>query len=218
MRSAPRTTIWLAAECLLLFGGLPFALWLFRMQAALFAVLWLVAIGCWLALRKHGSESPQAPLEPEEHSWHALKPLMLRFALSAAGLTVLLALVDPKRLLEFPREQPSLWAAVMVFYPLFSVLPQELIYRAFFFRRYAPLFRTPFLMICANALAFGHAHLLFNNAVAYVLSILGGWIFAQSYHQTRSLKRVCLEHALYGCFIFTVGLGHYFHAGSVARY
>jgi hypothetical protein len=31
---------------------------------------------------------------------------------------------------------PPLWAAIIVLYPIFSVYPQETIYRAFLFRRY----------------------------------------------------------------------------------
>ncbi len=43
----------------------------------------------------------------------------------------------------------------------------------------------------------------------------GGWLFADTYRQSRSLWLVCLEHALYGDLIFTIGLGTFFYHGAV---
>ncbi|MCB9846909.1 MAG: CPBP family intramembrane metalloprotease [Phycisphaeraceae bacterium] len=118
-------------------------------------------------------------------------------------------------LLGMPRNNTGLYMAIMLLYPLFSVYPQELIYRAFFFHRYAVLFRTPGLMIAASALAFGWAHLIFENVLAVALSAVGGALFAWTYHRSRALSACWLEHSIYGDWLFTVGLGWYFFTGSV---
>jgi hypothetical protein len=121
------------------------------------------------------------------------------------------ALFDRDNLFNLPREQPWLWLAICVGYPLFSVYPQELLYRAFLFHRYAPVFRRPW---AASAVAFGFVHLLFGNVLAVVATLAGGWLFARRYQRTGSLLVVSVEHALYGITIFTVGLGQYFYHGA----
>ena len=46
------------------------------------------------------------------------------------------------------------------------------------------------------------------------MTAAGGWLFARDYARHRSLTLVCLEHAAYGCVIFTVGLGRFFYSGA----
>jgi membrane protease YdiL (CAAX protease family) len=102
----------------------------------------------------------------------------------------------------------------MLLYPLVSVYPQELIYRVFFFHRYAPLFGSGLLMIAASALAFGFVHIIFGNWLAVVLCIIGGFLFSLTYQHSGSLLFTCLDHAIFGNFIFTIGLGQFFYHGS----
>jgi hypothetical protein len=42
-------------------------------------------------------------------------------------------------------------------------------------------------------------------------------MFAYSYRQHRSLKWSVIEHAVYGCFVFTAGIGFYFLIGGATR-
>lgn len=123
--------------------------------------------------------------------------------------------VYPGRWLELPRLYPRIWVLVMILYPLASVVAQEMIYRVFFFHRFAPLFRHPRVLIVVSSLLFGLHHALFGNALAVVLSTLGGFKFAATYRRTGSYWTVCIEHALYGCAIFTLGLGRFFYAGTL---
>ena len=51
--------------------------------------------------------------------------------------------------------------------------------------------------------------------LAVALCVIGGWLFADTYSRTRSLWLASAEHALYGCLVFTVGLGRYFYGGTV---
>jgi membrane protease YdiL (CAAX protease family) len=55
---------------------------------------------------------------------------------------------------------------------------------------------------------FAYAHIVFRSGVALALTLAGGVLFARTYARTRSLLVCQIEHALYGCFLFTIGLGH----------
>jgi uncharacterized protein len=139
-----------------------------------------------------------------------LKGILVRFCLSAVGLIAVTSALFPERLFDLPRTAPLRWALLLASYPLISVYPQELLYRAFFARRYRELFPRVGDFLPASALVFAWVHIIFRNPLAVLLTLIGGWFFAQTYAQTRSLRLVCLEHSLYGGLIFSVGLGEFF--------
>ncbi|GJQ30211.1 MAG: hypothetical protein HBSAPP03_20950 [Phycisphaerae bacterium] len=114
----------------------------------------------------------------------------------------------PDWFLSLPRERPGLWLLICVAYPLFSVYPQNVVYRAFIFHRYRGVFADESSLIWASAAAFSWAHVVFHHPIAILLTFAGGLIFAQTYRRSRSLLLVSLEHALYGLLVFTIGLGH----------
>lgn len=101
----------------------------------------------------------------------------------------------------------------MALYPFLSALPQELIFRVFFFHRLQPLFRKPGLLAAASAVSFAWLHGIFDNGVAPLVSLAGGLLFARSDLRTASLGAVSLEHALYGNLLFTLGWGVHFYRG-----
>jgi membrane protease YdiL (CAAX protease family) len=139
------------------------------------------------------------------------------FFVCTAALTAGVLLFLPDLFLSLPRRNPVLWGFVMVAYPLLSVYPQEIIYRVYFFHRYRVLFPTAAWMTVANAAAFAYAHVIFRNPTAVLLTLIGGSLFAWTYWRTRSAAATWVEHALYGCVIFTVGLGRYFFLGATGR-
>jgi len=143
----------------------------------------------------------------------ALPSIVALWCVAAVVATVGVAVFQPAHLVDLPRQQPLLWLAVCVGYPVFSVYPQELLFRAFLMLRYAPLFRSPRARAAGSAVAFGFAHILFGNWLAVALTLVGGWRFARRYERSRSLLTVGVEHAGYGLIIFTVGLGRYFYHG-----
>ncbi len=220
--------LWLWAECLLLFGGTPFLFYYlvttppaeipidlgFELRRSLFPLLWLIAI---VAMYRY-KRTYQQRIFPAMDWPDFRRRILPRFALSAIFMLGVVLVLAPERLFQFPLERPRLWMLVMIFYPLFSVVPQEIIFRLFFFERYAPLFKEGWPMILASGLAFGHGHLLFNNNFAYFMSIAGGILFSITYARTRNLSLVWLEHAIYGQCVFTVGLGWYFYTGAAAAH
>lgn len=101
--------------------------------------------------------------------------------------------------------------AFLFYYGLLLVYPQEIIFRAFFFHRYAPLLRSPVALIAASSAAFGWMHVIYLNATAIVLTLLGGVLMGITYHRTRSMLAVTVEHAVLGWFTFIVGFGPNFY-------
>ncbi len=116
--------------------------------------------------------------------------------------------------MRFPLDRFVIWYAVMILYPLLSIIPQEILYRSYYFHRFSRLFGEGWYGILVNGLVFGLSHIILNNWVAPVCCTIGGVLFAYSYRQHRSLKWAVIEHSFYGCWIFTVGFGWYFFTGN----
>jgi len=152
-------------------------------------------------------------------NWRAARrelPRMLGLALlAAAAVTGLVLIIEPGLTLSLIRERPWLWVAIMFGYPLASVYPQEVIYRALIFHRYRPLFRSDLAVVIASAAAFAYAHIVLWNWLAIGATLIGGALFGWTYLRSRSVAATAIEHAIYGCFMFTIGLGRYFYGGAV---
>ena len=208
--------LWLVGEFLFLMVALPTLLYLLLPLKLLLPTIWLAALLCHMGYRRLMHHPFRTTWRGAAFQWAQVAPLLLRFALSAVLLTGATMLVHPDFLFSFVRTSPAFWLLVMVLYPLLSVVPQEIIFRSFFFARYGTLFTKPWMLVLASGLAFGFAHILFHNWVAPILCVIGGVMFAQTYQKHRSLMLVAFEHALYGDFLFTLGLGKYFYHGAVA--
>jgi membrane protease YdiL (CAAX protease family) len=116
-------------------------------------------------------------------------------------------LTDREALFNVLLNKPILWIFILFVYSFFSVYPQELIYRTFYFDRYNEFFKNDNLFIFINAIIFAIAHIFFKNALVLILTFLGGLLFAITYLKTKSTLLVSIEHAIYGCWLFTVGMG-----------
>jgi membrane protease YdiL (CAAX protease family) len=138
-------------------------------------------------------------------------------AVAAAVIFALVLALIPQRLFGLPRFMPETWALVMLFYPLVSVLGQEVLFRPLFFRRYGDLFGGPLTRVLANAGVFSLTHAFYQNWVALTLTFLGGLIFAEVYRRTRSFPLVFVLHTIAGQLIFTSGLGVYFYHGAIPQ-
>lgn len=215
-RSGRPSALGFATRCVefaVLFAGIPTLIALDVLTVPLIPFLLLVSLGCLLLLlRDRGFDRRQLGNWPAaaEHA----KSMVTTFAVGALGIGAFVAFYEPERLFELVQRRPVLWLAIMILYPLLSVYPQELLYRTFFFHRYRSLFPNRYAMIGASALAFGYMHIVFLNVIAVLMTLAGGVLFARRYDETRSTLAASIEHALYGCFIFTIGLGWYFYSGS----
>ena len=136
-------------------------------------------------------------------------------AVLATGVALLTTL-RPEALWALPRHNPGLMLAIWALYPLLSALPQELVFRALFFHRYAPLLPRGQGALVLNAAVFAFAHLMYWSPVVLAMTFVGGWIFARAYVR-RGFPAAWMLHALAGNAIFAVGLGVWFYSGNVAR-
>jgi membrane protease YdiL (CAAX protease family) len=135
------------------------------------------------------------------------KETIVKLVLIALITSLFVWITDRENLFEVLRNKPKLWIFILFIYSIFSVYPQELIYRTFFFQRYQALFSNEKLFLFLNAIVFSLGHIFFKNALVMVLTFLGGILFALTFNKTKSTLLVSIEHAIYGSWLFTVGMG-----------
>lgn len=132
----------------------------------------------------------------------------IKFLIVSFVTTLFVWKTDASALFEVVLNKPKLWLFILFVYTFLSVYPQELIYRTFFFQRYEGLFKSKVLFIFVNGILFSLGHLFFKNILVLILTFIGGIAFAMTYKKTNSTLLVSIEHALYGCWLFTVGMGN----------
>ena len=113
----------------------------------------------------------------------------------------------PEKLFYVVINNPKLWITMSLVYTFVSVIPQEFVYRSFFFKRYQEVISPYFLFAAVSAITFSFAHFFLNNTLVFVLTFLGGILFTSSYKKHGSLWLVSAEHSAYGVWLFTIGLG-----------
>lgn len=173
----------------------------------------VLALVAWVVLWRDPSFD-RAHLTNIHGAARSVGPVLLRTTMLCAALGIAVWRLAPQLLFHFVKTAPGFWAVVMLLYPLLSVYPQELIFRAYFFHRYQPIFGAGWFMLVASALVFGFMHIALGNWISVALSTVGGFLFALTYQQSGSLLLACMEHALFGNFIFTIGLGQFFYHGT----
>ena len=212
-----RRTARLWAEFLILFLGMPLAMATVLSDRHPFAVLGVMTLVglALLAVTPGFRWRSLLPSQALGRHWRATAV----FLLGASGLIYAVTHTYlPHRLFAMPLYNERLWLMIMALYPIFSALPQELLYRSLFFERYGVLFGGHGrLAILVNGLCFGLAHLFFYNPVAILLSTLGGVAFAYAYVTYRSFPLAFLWHSLAGQLVFTIGLGLFFYHGAIGR-
>ena len=202
-----RWHLWL--ELVVVFVGLP-AFAVYRPIPKI-PVLLALALVCALALARDPGWD-RGEIDPARIPEGALRRLSLRFLGLVSPLAVLAVVaVGPEGMFELAREEPAEYALVALLYPVLSALPQEIVWRSFFFRRYAPLFGGGNRMVAASATAFAFLHVVYRNPIAVAVSFAGGLLFGDVYRRHRSLALVAVEHSLLGLWLFTIGLGRFFY-------
>lgn len=206
----------LAVELVGLFGVPPAVLlWLREsgVHVPVIPVILVALVICGVLAAADRTLSPGVP-EAGRSPTSERRRVLRTFGVGAIGLVGVTAVAAPAELFRLPFERTGLWLSILVIYPLLSVVPQELVFRAFFFHRYRALFESERGLWAASALTFGWVHALFGEPLSVVLSTIGGLLFGWTWMRTRSLVLVSIEHSLYGCFVFTVGLRAYFQSGA----
>lgn len=141
------------------------------------------------------------------------------FAAATAAIGgAILARIQPSALLILPRELPGLMLVIAVLYPPLSALPQELVFRPLFFRRYGGLLpRRPAAQVGLNAALFSAAHLMYWSWIVAAMTFAGGLVFAWSYRIRGNFPEAVVLHSVAGIVLFALGLGIFFYSGNITR-
>jgi membrane protease YdiL (CAAX protease family) len=205
-----------AIEFVLLFIAGPALFAYTRHRIPAIPALWVLMAWClWVLL--HDARFDRGHLWDAQAFWHYAPQVLGLFGFVLCIGIVLIRRHAPELFLGLPRSNPRIWALLMVFYPILSVYPQGIIFRAFIFDRYRDLFGPGWAIVTASAVAFTWVHIVFHNKLALILTGLGGVLFGLRYLQTGSLFISSFEHALYGCAIFTIGIGRSFYHAAMRR-
>jgi len=203
----------LVAELLLLFVGVPLLLLLVpHSNVVVVPVVWLAAYLCWRWLRRQEDFDPSRLFGVTDFRRQLFRTIRVFGPLGALAL-VLAYLAMPGDFLAFPKKMPLSWLAFLVGYPVFSAYPQEVIYRAYFYHRFRPLFPRTWQLVLANTLLFGWVHVFFGGWIMPVLGAAGGLLFSRTYFRSGSLLQAAIEHGLWGDLLLATGIGWAIYAG-----
>jgi membrane protease YdiL (CAAX protease family) len=133
--------------------------------------------------------------------------IVLRFGLSSVAILSIILIFSPSAFSQIPFNKPLNWITSSLSYLFMSVVPQELIYRAYLFHRYRLILRGKFLPVAISTLTFTFAHIVYENYFALILTLIGGYYFSRTYQKSRSLMVTVTEHFMYGMLIFSSGVG-----------
>jgi len=210
--SSPLRTLYLTVELLFLFVLIPFLFAFFKVNPVLIIPgLFSLTFITWRILQKDSNYRREYEFSVIKLRLFLPGFLVIGFLLAAVS-GIYLFNFEPDNFMFMPRRHTSIWVAVIFLYPIFSGLPQEFIYRRFFFTRYSSLMSEKDLILF-SAITFGFMHIIFHNLLAPSLSLAGGYLFARTFSQSRSIIITSIEHGLYGIIIFTTGLHNYFYDG-----
>jgi membrane protease YdiL (CAAX protease family) len=136
------------------------------------------------------------------------------FFLGALFSGMFYGIMNQENWFSLPRNSFNDWLMLLLLYPILSVMPQELIFRTYFFHRYKRIMPSKTVRIIVSASVFALAHIVYANVLAVLLAFLGGLLFSYTYAQSRSTFVCVIEHSLWGLWMFTLGLGDVLDAGA----
>ncbi|WP_448548597.1 CPBP family intramembrane glutamic endopeptidase [Thalassotalea fusca] len=200
-------------EFLCLFWIIPICLFAFREPLAPLIIPFIICVAllCSLILWRDDKLQKQwqrAKLLQRKH----FRPMWQSFLALAILTIIFVYFYTPNTLFDLPLNHTYSWLVLIVAYPLLSVVPQEVIFRIYFFHRFKKLFSSKLTCAWLSSICFGFAHIIYSNWIAVIFSFMGGLLFSFRFVQTKSIALVIVEHSLWGVFLFTIGLGSFFIA------
>ena len=107
-------------------------------------------------------------------------------------------------------------SVLLLFYLLFSVIPQEIIFRFLFFYKYKDYFNK-FEILLLNSLVFSFCHLIYFDIYILLFSFFGNLLFTFNYMQNKSLLVVIVEHFLLGQTFIILGFFDNFNFSLIKK-
>ena len=109
-----------------------------------------------------------------------------------------------------------LTSVLLLFYLLFSVIPQEIIFRFLFFYKYKDYFNK-FEILLLNSLVFSFCHLIYFDIYILLFSFFGNLLFTFNYMKNKSLLVVIIEHFLLGQTLIILGFFDNFNFSLIKK-
>jgi len=107
-------------------------------------------------------------------------------------------------------------SVLLLFYLLFSVIPQEIIFRFLFFYKYKDYFNK-FEILLVNSLVFSFCHLIYFDIYILLFSFFGNLLFTFNYMNNKSLLVVIVEHFLLGQTLIILGFFDNFNFSLIKK-
>ena len=107
-------------------------------------------------------------------------------------------------------------SVLLLFYLLFSVIPQEIIFRFLFFYKYKDYFNK-FEILLLNSLVFSFCHLIYFDIYILLFSFFGNLLFTFNYMKNKSLLLVIAEHFLLGQTLIILGFFDNFNFSLIKK-
>ena len=107
-------------------------------------------------------------------------------------------------------------SVLLLSYLLFSVIPQEIIFRFLFFYKYKDYFNK-FEILLLNSLVFSFCHLIYFDIYILLFSFLGNLLFTLNYMKNKSLLVVIVEHFLLGQTLIILGFFDNFNFSLIKK-
>ncbi|MBO9449088.1 CPBP family intramembrane metalloprotease [Tropicibacter sp. R16_0] len=215
MTANPRRQLRLQIEFVLLFLATPLVIAVLFPPSWMFPALFAFT-GLGLILLHYTPGFQWAELRYGWRSWTWGEIATFTLAMSLLCVSVIY-LTRPDAAFGLLRERPQLLLFIWIGYPLASALPQELLFRPLFFRRYQAILPQGRAADLLNAAIFSFAHLMYWSWIVAGMTLAGGFLFSWAYRQRGSFFYAVLLHAIAGNILFAVGLGIYFYSGNVQR-
>ena len=105
---------------------------------------------------------------------------------------------------------------LLLFYLFFSVIPQELIFRFFFFHRYTGYFNK-YELLLLNSSVFSLCHVIYFDIYIFLFAFLGNLLFTVNYMKHKSLLLVISEHFLIGQTLIILGFFDNFNFSLIKK-
>ena len=205
MTESIKNTKFLILEMIAIFVLIPIVLLLDILIWIKVGVVILGLIYVILSIRKEGlfKKKLYSITWNKEHR----RSMFVLWGVFAIVSTTLMYVFYPEMFFSVVVSKPWLWVLILFIYSFLSVLPQEVIYRQFFVKRYRHLFTSDWVFILVNGLIFSLGHIMFKNPLVLGLTFVGGILFCYRYLRTESIVTLSIEHAFYGMWLFTIGMG-----------
>ena len=107
-------------------------------------------------------------------------------------------------------------SVLLLFYLLFSVIPQEIIFRFLFFYKYKDYFNK-FEILLLNSLVFSFCHLIYFDIYILLFSFFGNLLLTFNYMKNKSLLVVIVQHFLLGQTLIILGFFDNFNFSLIKK-